>query len=485
MSFNSFGKSKRGNLAKFRPMHPSEVKGLLLSKGGYILSTLLSQGGEYAEIFYERSRTTRISLEGGKIDKVSHGYDMGVGLRLIKDFKVYYGYTNEPTFKNLIELAKLIAKGEGQGPVKWGLIKREGTTDVKIDPDTYPLKGRIEILKRADQRARELGKELLKQVQVVLMDKTREILVINSLGEIGEDTQKRVVFFVETVLGKNGELFRGYESLGGLIGFEIFEQTPPERVAEIATQRAFTLTKAKPAPAGKFTVVMGSQAGGTMIHEAVGHGLEADLVQKGVSVYDKSKLDKKVASELVTVIDDATLPHHNGSFSIDDEGVPAQRKVLIENGILVGYMYDRLSAMKDGVESTGNGRRQSYRHVPIVRMTNTFIAPGKDNPEDIIADTKKGIYVVKMGGGEVNTTTGDFVFEIMEGYLIENGKITYPIKGATLIGNGPKALADIDAVGNDIGWSIGTCGKDGQGVPVTDAQPTVRIKELTLGGTEV
>ena len=464
-------------------MHP--VKELLLSKGGYILSTLLSKGGEYAEIFFERSRTTRVKYENGKVDNISHGFDGGVGLRLIKDFKVYYGYTNNPTFENLLELAKIIARGEGQGPVKWGLIKRVGTTFTKIDPDGFPIAKRVEILKRAEQRAREVGKDLTSQVQAVLMDKTREILVINSLGEIGEDTQKRVVFFVETVLKKNGELFRGYESLGGLKGFEIFEETPPEVVAEIATKRALTLTRAKPAPAGQFTVVMGSQAGGTMVHEAVGHGLEADLVQKGVSVYDKSKLGKKVASELVTVIDDATLEGKNGSFSIDDEGVPAQRKVLIENGILKGYMYDRLTAMRDKTESTGNGRRQSYRYAPIVRMTNTYIAPGKDNPEEIIGDTKRGIYIVKMGGGEVNTTTGDFLFEVMEGYLIENGEITHPIKGAVLIGNGPKALQDVDAVGNDLGWSIGTCGKDGQGVPVTDAQPTIRIKKLTLGGTQV
>ncbi len=465
-------------------MNPGEVKETILTKGGYILSTLLSKGGQYAEIFFERTRTTRLHFEDGKVDKVSHGYDMGVGLRLIKDFKVYYGYTNEPTFQNLMDLAKTLAKGEGQGPVKWGLVKRVGYTPLEEDPERVPLKEKLEILKRADQRAREVAKDNLNQVLAVLMDKTREILVVNSLGEIGEDTQTRVVFFVETVLKKDGELFRGYESLGGLGGYEIFRKTPPEKVAEISANRALTLTKAKPAPAGRFTVVMSARAGGTMIHEAVGHGLEADLVQKGVSVYDKSKLGKKVASELVTVIDDATLPGHNGSFSIDDEGVPAQRKVLIENGVLVGYMYDRLSAMKDGVKSTGNGRRQSYRHVPIVRMTNTFIAPGKDDPEAIIADTKRGILVVKMGGGEVNTTTGDFVFEIMEGYLIEDGKITYPIKGATLIGNGPKALQDIDAVGKDLGWSIGTCGKDGQGVPVTDAQPTVRIKELTVGGTE-
>ncbi|NPB05546.1 MAG: TldD/PmbA family protein [Aquificae bacterium] len=466
-------------------MKPEEVRELILSKGGYVLSTLLSQGGQYAEIFFERVRSTRLRFEEGKVDEVSHGYDLGVGLRLIKDFKVYYGYTNEPTFENLLELAKTLAKGGGQGPVRWGLIKRVGFTPVKVDPDEVGLSQKLELLKRAEQRAREVGGGLLRQVQAVLADRTRRILVVNSLGEIAEDEQKRVVFFVEAVAAKDGELFRGFESAGGLTGYELFEETPPELIAEKATKRALTLTRARPAPAGTFTVVMAAEAGGTMIHEAVGHGLEADLVQKGVSVYDKSKLGKKVASELVTVVDDATLPGKNGSFSVDDEGVPAQRKVLIENGVLVGYMYDRLSAMKDGVESTGNGRRQSYRHAPLVRMTNTFIAPGRDDPEAIIADTKRGILVVKMGGGEVNTTTGDFVFEVAEGYLVENGKVTYPIKGATLIGNGPKALEQVDAVGRDLGWSIGTCGKDGQGVPVSDAQPTVRIRGLTVGGTEV
>ena len=460
-----------------------DIKEMLKDKAGHILSNLLSQGGEYGEIFYEKSRTSRMHLENGKIDKVSYGIDEGVGLRLIRDGKTYYGYTTQPTYEGLIELAKTLARGEGYGAVAVGKRYLEGWTPVIIDPDSQDLHYRASILKRAEEKARSYG-DRVKQVLSVLMDKTREVLVINSLGETAEDTQKRVVFFVEVVASNGEELQRGYESLGGRKGFEIFEETPPELVAQRATERALLMLSAKPAPAGNFTVVMSAQAGGTMIHEAVGHGLEADLVQQGLSVY-AGKLDKKVASELVSVVDDATLSSHNGSFTIDDEGVPAQRKVLIKDGYLVGYMYDRLRAMKEGRESTGNGRRQSYAHIPIVRMTNTFIDKGKDNPDDILKDTKSGVYVVKMGGGEVNTVTGDFVFEIMEGYMIENGEITYPIKGATLIGNGPKALQDVDAVGNDLGWAIGTCGKDGQGVPVTDAQPTVRIKQLTLGGCQV
>jgi TldD protein len=459
------------------------AKELIKEKAGYILSNLLSQGGEYGEVFYERSRTCRMHLEDNKIDKVQWGEEEGVGIRLIKEGKTYYGYTTEITYENLLEIAKTLARGQGHGPVAIGKRHIKGWTLTLIDPDEMSLSYRAELLHRANQKARSYG-DKIKQVLAVLMDKTRDIMVINSLGERAEDLQKRVVFFVEVVASDGNTLQRGYESVGGTKGFEIFEETPPELVAEKSAKRALLMLSAKPAPAGQFTVVLSGEAGGTMIHEAVGHGFEADLVQKGLSVY-KGKLGQKVASELITVIDDGSIVGRNGHFVVDDEGVPSQRTVLIDKGYLVGYMYDRLSAMREGKSSTGNGRRQSYAHIPMVRMTNTYIAAGKDNPEDIIRDTKKGVFVVKMGGGEVNTVTGDFVFEIMEGYMIENGEITYPIRSATLIGNGPKVLQDVDGVGWDLGWSIGTCGKDGQGVPVSDAQPTIRVKSLTLGGTEV
>ncbi len=459
------------------------VKEMLKEKAGYLLSNLLSQGGEYGEVFYERVRMCRMQLEDNKIEKVQWGVDEGVGIRLIKEGRTYYGYTTEPTFENLLELVKTLARGQGHGAVKMGQKHIRGWTRLIIDPDEKDLFYRAEFLHRANETARSYG-DKIRQVMAVLMDRTRDIMVINSLGEVAEDNQKRVVFFVEVVASDGVLLQRGYESVGVRGGFEVFERVSPEEVARKSAERALLMLSARPAPAGTFTVVMAGQAGGTMIHEAVGHGLEADLVQKGLSVY-KDKVGQKVTSELITVIDDATLEDHNGSFTVDDEGVPAQKTVLIEKGYLVGYMYDRLSAMKEGKQSTGNGRRQSYAHIPIVRMTNTFIAPGKDNPEDIIADTKKGVLVVKMGGGEVNTVTGDFVFDVMEGYMIENGKITYPIRSALLIGNGPKALQEVDAVGYDLGWSIGTCGKDGQGVPVSDAQPTIRIRSMVLGGTEV
>jgi TldD protein len=241
------------------------------------------------------------------------------------------------------------------------------------------------------------------------------------------------------------------------------------------------MLSARKAPAGRMPVVLSSEAGGTMIHEAVGHGLEADLAQSGLSVYS-NRMGDRIASPFITVLDDATIAGKRGSFRFDDEGIDSEKTVLVDKGILKTFMYDRLTAMKDGARSTGNGRRESYKHRPIPRMTNTMIAPGGTDPGDILKATSKGLFVKKMGGGQVNTVNGDFVFEVSEGYLIENGAIGDPVRGATLTGNGPQVLLSIDRVGSDLGYSIGTCGKDGQGSPVSDAQPTLRIPEITVGG---
>ncbi len=451
----------------------------------YVLTTLMAGGGEYGEIFFEDTVVSEYRLEDNSIEFPIYGRDTGVGIRLIKDFKTKYGYTSEISKENLLQIARTLSSVEGEGKIKIGQVYAKSFTPVIKDIDDISLKIKKDILYRANDIARSYSK-YIKQVKVLLKEQKRNILIINTFGEIIEDSQTRISFSVETIASDGKNLYRGYESTGGAVGYELFDEDYVDIIDFVATksaERAVIGLKAKPAPAGKFTVVISSQAGGTMIHEAVGHGLEADLVQQKVSVYS-GRLGGKVASEKITVIDSGVEAGKNGYINFDDEGTPAQRTVLIENGILVGYMHNRLTAMKEGKKSTGNGRRENFRHIPIVRMTNTYIAPGKDNPHDILADTKKGVYVVKMGGGQVNTVNGDFVFEILEGYMIENGKISYPIKGATLIGNGPKALMDIDAVGYDIGWSIGTCGKDGQGVPVGDAQPTIRIKELTLGGVE-
>jgi TldD protein len=451
----------------------------------YILFKLMAGGGEYGEVFFEDSYLSVWKFENGKLETPISGRDTGVGIRLIKNLKTKYGYTSDFSKDNLLNIAGSLSKADGEGKIKIGIKYAKGFVPVKKDPEEIPLNIKKDILQRADDIARSYSPKI-KQVKVLLKEHKRKILIINTEGEILEDTQIRVNFLVETVASDGFQLYRGYESVGGSIGYEIFDGDFVDIVDFVAmksAERAVLGLKAKPAPTGQFPVVISSQAGGTMIHEAVGHGLEADLVYQNLSVY-KDKIGSKVASDLVTVIDSGVEQGKNGFLNFDDEGVPAKKNILIENGILVGYMYDRLTALKTGKKPTGNGRRENFRHIPMVRMTNTYIAPGKDNPHDLVADTKKGIYVVKMGGGQVNTVNGDFIFEIIEGYMIENGKISYPLKGASLIGNGPKALMDIDGVGYDLGWAIGTCGKSGQGVPVGDAQPTIRIKKLTLGGTQ-
>jgi TldD protein len=323
---------------------------------------------------------------------------------------------------------------------------------------------------------------MIQQVSVSYKDTTRKIMIANSTGELIEDEKVDSVFLVVIVASDGKVIQTGYEPIGGFSGFEFFDANPPEKVVKAACNRAIMMLSARPAPAGTMPVVLSSEAGGTMVHEAVGHGLEADLAINGFSVY-KEHLGKQVASSLITVIDDATIPGKRGSFSFDDEGIPAQRTVLIDKGILKTYMYNRITAEKANTKSTGNGRRQSYKYRPVVRMTNTIIEPGVDDPSSIIKDTPSGLFVRKMGGGQVNTITGNFVFEVQEGYLIKNGQVSDPVRGATLTGSGPEVLKKIDRVGSDLGYAIGTCGKDSQGVPVGDAQPTLRIPELVVGGT--
>jgi TldD protein len=284
------------------------------------------------------------------------------------------------------------------------------------------------------------------------------------------------------IAAEGGIIQTGNEAVGGHIGFELFETLSMEHISRKASERALMMLKARRAPGGRLPIVISSEAGGTMIHEAIGHGLEADLAQQGLSIYSQ-KLGLEVASTLVTVIDDSTLPNKRGSFCFDDEGVPSQRTVLVNKGILVGYLYDRLAAMRDGVTPTGNGRRESYRCRPIPRMTNTFLAPGESSPDDVLQSTPTGLYVRKMGGGQVNTVTGDFVFDVQEGYMIENGEMGEAVRGATLTGNGLEVLRSIDMVASDLGFSIGTCGKDAQGVPVSDAMPTIRVAEMVVGGS--
>jgi TldD protein len=449
-----------------------------------ILRRALSGGGEFADIYFEEGSSTSIVCEEGKIEKIIAGTDRGVGIRVIYDLRTAYAYTNDVTENALLELAGTVSravKGREFGAAVDMRSKDVGPGfPIAVFPDTVPLRDKVALVHRAETAARTLD-DRVRQVLVVYRDGRVKTQIANSLGEFREMGRTGTVFLTQVVASQDDIIQTGYEPIGGFRGFELFDQNPPEEVALAAANRALMMLTARKAPAGMMPVVISSEAGGTMVHEAIGHGLEADLAQAGLSVYT-GKIGTQVASPIVTVIDDATIPHARGSFSFDDEGVPARKNILVENGILKGYLYDRLSAMKDGCKSTGNGRRESYQSKPIVRMTNTLIAPGDTPPESIVREVVRGLFVRKMGGGQVNTVTGDFVFEVSEGYLIENGVVGEPVRGATLTGNGPDVLKKVTKIGSDLGFGIGTCGKEGQGAPVSDAQPTLLISEITVGG---
>lgn len=444
---------------------------------------ILAPQGEFADIYIEEKTMLKIQLEEGRIQKISTGIDRGAGLRIIRNFKTLYAHTNDLNPDSLIDIARALAYLAGKENMDKTIFIERAIPSVDFiilqRPEHITTEKKTSLLIEADRIAR--SSPLIKQVSVNYQDTSKKIKILNSHGRYSEDERIYTTFIIHVIASKDGELQASHESIGGLTGFEIFERENPLASAEKASKRALMMLGARKAPGGRMPAVISSEAGGTMIHEAIGHGLEADLCQQGLSVFSNKK-GEKIAGELITVIDDSTIESKRGSFRFDDEGTPSQRTVLVEKGILKNYMYDIITAMKEGISSTGNGRRESYRHRPIPRMTNTFIAPGKDSPEDIIRSIEKGLFVKKMGGGQVNTVTGDFVFEVQEGYLIEKGKISEPVRGATLQGNGPEVLKAIDMVGNDLGFSIGTCGKDSQGVPVSDGMPTVRIPEIVVGG---
>lgn len=451
---------------------------------GAVLKRALSSGGEFADVYIERSAPLSLVCEDGRLEKVMSGIDCGAGLRLIFGLRTAYAYTNELTTASLLELADAVrqaAAGEIHR-ANINLVRKNPRVDLPVTkaPENVETSWKVGMVLQANRVARSFDPRI-RQAMVTYRENRQQVLIANSDGELVEDERMYLTALVQVVAADGDVVQTGYEPVGGIAGLELFDAYPLEKAAETAARRAVTMLSARKAPAGRMPVVLSSDAGGTMIHEAIGHGLEADLAQSGLSVYS-GRVGERIASPLITVVDDATLPGKRGSFRFDDEGVHAERTVLVDKGVLTTFMFDRLTAMKAGATPTGNGRRESYKHRPIPRMTNTLIAPGESDPEDILRSTPKGLFVKKMGGGQVNTVNGDFVFEVSEGYLIENGKIGELVRGATLTGNGPRALLSIDRVGADLGFSIGTCGKDGQGAPVSDAQPTLRIPELTVGG---
>lgn len=449
-----------------------------------VLALALAHGGDFADIFVEHKKSTGIACEADKIERINSGIDAGAGIRVISGDSTAYAYTNDLSKEGLTTAAKVVSHA-AQGKKKdlnFDLTKLKPHIDFSVEerPDQVDIDDKVDLVLKANQTVRDFDQRI-KQVTVVYGDVIQNVTIANSEGTFVEDERIRSRFIVNAVAAENGLIQTGYNAIGNITGFELFKAIDPLEVANDAARKATLMLEAKPAPAGKMPVVMAGEAGGTMVHEACGHGLEADLVQKKLSVYNK--IGEKVAAEGITVIDDATYNKQYGSYSFDDEGTPSKKVTMIKNGELVDYMYDKLTAMKEGIESNGHGRRESYQNKPIPRMANTYIAPGKEDPEKIIKDIRQGLLVKKMGGGQVNTTNGDFVFDVAEGYMIRDGEIAEPVRGATLTGNGPEVLKIVDRIGKDLGFTIGTCGKDGQGVPVSDAQPTMSIKELTVGGT--
>ncbi|HSR94510.1 MAG TPA: TldD/PmbA family protein [Solirubrobacterales bacterium] len=447
-----------------------------------VLARALAHGGEFAEVFAERRAGLTLAIDESRIESVQSGAEEGAGIRVLSGGTTYFAHVDglDPAeLERAAGEAAAALRGDRPEPVP---LRAEATIPQPIEqpPEAVPAARKAELLRELDERARSAGGEIA-QAMASYGEARREVAIANSEGLFSGDDRTRVRIGAQAVARRGERVETGAETLGGHRGFELFDGDPAA-IAATAAGKALTLLDAGPAPTGSMPVVVGGGFGGVLFHEMTGHGLEADHVQKGASVY-AGKLGESVAKSLLTAYDDGRMPGEWGSDAIDDEGTPTQKTRVIEEGRLVGFLHDRKSAARDDVASTGNGRRESFRHLPIPRMTNTYIAPGEAEPEAIIGEVEKGFYAVSFAGGQVDPATGDFVFGVNEGYLIEAGEVTRPCRGATLVGNCLQALAAIDAVGNDFWMKTGICGKGGQKVPVGTGQGHVRIAAMTVGGT--
>lgn len=447
-----------------------------------LLKVALSSGGDFADVFLERKLRRDINMDEGKINTVRFGIDQGIGIRVIKKDTTGYAFSDDLSMNKLKETAK-VASEVAHSAARSAFISRTEPPHhvfARIPLESVAESEKLELLKRADAAAREYDSRI-KNASVDYHDETRRIAIANSKGVWIEDQRPIIYFTVWAQASEHGRRHRGRSRRSGTRGIEFFEEYPPEEAALTAAKEAIVMLDAEEAPSGEMPVVVEGGWGGVLFHEAVGHGLEGDFIHAKTSFY-YGKLGQRVASEHINLVDQGSLPGLRGSSNIDDEGTPTQKNILIENGILKGYMHNLLTARQFGSKPTGNGRRESYKHFPLVRMTNTYIMEGKVDPQDIFRATKKGLYAKAFWGGVVDTASGNFTFSVRQAYLIENGKIGSPVRGATLIGNGPQALKSIDMLGNNLGFGPGTCGK-GQWVPVTAGQPTLRLSKITVGGT--
>jgi len=454
-----------------------------------VLGQMLGKTIDYADIYFQSSRHESWVLEDGIVKDGSHNIDHGVGVRAISGEKTGFAYSDEIQLAALTQAAKtarVIAHSHQEGSIKAWSTNNNQQLYLPTDPlAAMTADDKVALLQSLDAEARKQDPRI-SQVIVSLAGVHEIILVAASDGTLAADVRPLVRMNVSVIAEHNGRREQASSGGGGRVGFEYFLQDERGKgYAREAVRQALVNLEAEDAPAGNMNVVLGPGWPGVLLHEAVGHGLEGDFNRKGSSVFS-NRVGEQVASSLCTVIDDGSMSNRRGSLNIDDEGTPTQQNVLIENGILTGYMQDKMNARLMGMPVTGNGRRESYAHLPMPRMTNTFMQPGQYEAEEIIASVDKGLYAVNFGGGQVDITSGKFVFSTNEAYLIENGKVTRPVKGATLIGNGPDVMQKISMVGNDLelDTGVGVCGKEGQSVPVGVGQPTLKIDGLTVGGTQ-
>jgi TldD protein len=453
------------------------------------LGEALGSGGDYADLYLEYLATTTISLDESILKHATQGVSLGAGVRVISGERTGYAYTDDLSSEQILKAAR-IAACIASGPArveKTGLEEVRGRDlyPVAVAPADTTLAERADLVKRADAAARACDPRVF-QVHVTYADSLRHVLVAASDGTLSFDRQPMARLNVSALAREaGGRPQRGSAGGGGRVGLEFFlKERTPEYYAREAVRQALVQLGAVEAPAGEMTVVLGPGWPGILLHEAVGHGLEADFNRKKVSAFS-GRVGEQVASPLVTVIDDGTMRSRRGSLNVDDEGVPTRRNILIENGILRGYLQDKLSGRLMGHSPTGSGRRESYQHFPMPRMTNTFMLAGESDPEEIIRSVPRGLYCVSFGGGQVDITSGNFVFSATESYLIEGGKLTRPVRGATLTGNGPEALKYVSMVGWDLKLDegVGICGKEGQHIPVGVGIPTIKLDRMTVGGT--
>lgn len=451
-----------------------------------VLQAALDCGGEFSEVFIEDKKNTNITSVGGRIEDSISGRDYGLGLRIIDKDQSIYTYTNDLREENLIQLAKeaasILKSREAKLEKKLQRENLKNINPIKIYPSTVLLKDKLDLMKSAYEAAKSVD-DRINQVRILYLDEEQKVTIANSKGLFKTDERVRSRFVVASVASDQGDRQTGYYGPGRSQGFEMFDEIDVQEVAKRASQIAVNMIGADFAPTGEMPVILNNEFGGVLFHEACGHSLEAGFISRKTSEFT-GKLNEKIASSVVTAIDDGTIPNAWGTSTIDDEGTPTQKNILIEDGILKSYLVDNFNGKKLGLDSTGSGRRQSYKFAPTSRMNNTYIAPGKSSFEDLISNTEYGIYAKELGGGQVDITTGDFNFAVSEAYLVENGKIVKPVKGATLIGKGARVLERIDMVSDGLSLGEGICGASSGQIPVCLGQPPLRVSKLTVGGRD-